>query len=62
VIACCWGWRDGHHPAPPDPCGPGQLLGLLEQLAAQLLQLEQAAAGLALGDQQQAQSRPRRLF
>ena len=49
-------------PTPPDPCGPAQLLGLLERLAAQLLQLEQAAAGLALGDQQQAQSRPRRLF
>jgi hypothetical protein len=47
-------------PTPPDPCGPGQLLPLLDQLAAQLAQLEQAAAGLALGDQQQAQgpSRP----
>ena len=39
-------------PTPPDPCGPAQLLGLLERLAAQLQQLEQAAAGLALGDQQ----------
>jgi len=38
------------------------LLGLLERLGAQLEQLEQAAAGLALGDQQQAQSRPRRLY
>ena len=49
-------------PTPPDPCGPAQLLGLLEQLAAQLQQLEQAAAALALGDQQQAQNRPRRLL
>ena len=48
-------------PTPPDPCGPGQLLPLLDQLAAQLEQLEQAAAALALGDQQQAQgpARPR---
>lgn len=29
---------------PPDPCGPTQLLGLLDRLAAQLQQLEQAAA------------------
>jgi len=48
-------------PTPPDPCGPGQLLPLLDQLAAQLAQLEQAAAALALLDQQQAQgpARPR---
>ncbi len=45
---------------PPDPCGPAQLLGLLERLGAQLEQLEQAAAGLALGDQQQAQGPPGR--
>ena len=47
-------------PTPPDPCGPAQLLGLLEQLAAQLQQLKQAAAALALGDQQQAQGPPGR--
>jgi len=46
-------------PTPPDPCGPAQLLGLLERLAAQLLQLEQAAAALPLFDQQ-AQGPPGR--
>jgi len=49
-------------PTPPDPCGPAQLLGLLERLAAQLLQLEQAAAALALFDQQQAQGPARPPF
>ena len=48
-------------PTPPDPCGPAELLALVERIAAQLEQLEQAAAALALGDQQQAQgpARPR---
>ena len=45
-------------PPPPHPIPAG----LLDQLAAQLQQLEQAAAGLALSDQQQAQNRPRRLL
>jgi hypothetical protein len=46
--------------ANPKPEPQGDQLGLFELGAAQLLQLEQAAAALALGDQQQAQGPPGR--